>query len=332
MVEEFARFVLDSSFLTKQCKEFRHRLATLASMLPSESRMAARETRADVGTTISVATEQSRNSLQAVCSASMKRLQQALRTLEEYGKMLPPAVAGEFAQEIEALRYTSYTLERCIGVQQTSIERLQDVTLYILLDGCSNENKFQTLVETLVEANVGVLQLRDKNLTDRMLLRRARILVAATRGTRTLVIINDRADIALAAHADGVHVGQEELPIKDARTILGTEALIGVSTHTPEQAQTAVLDGANYLGVGPVFTSATKNFSELAGLEFVQKVADTIQLPWFAIGGIDEANIEQVLAAGAKRIAVSAAVTSAKNSANAARLLANVISPLQKNT
>ena len=118
---------------------------------------------------------------------------------------------------------------------------------------------------------------------------------------------------AYVAEADGVHLGQDDLPVREARRILGPDALIGVSTHTIEQVRRAVLDGASYLGVGPTFPSRTKDFSAFAGLDFVRQVCAETTLPAFAIGGIDAGNIGRVLAAGAQRVAVSHAVAQAED-------------------
>ena len=122
--------------------------------------------------------------------------------------------------------------------------------------------------------------------------------------------MNDRPDLAVLAEADGVHIGQDELSVREARRIVGPHRLVGVSTHTIEQARQAVLDGADYLGVGPCFATSTKSFNQLAGLDFVRQVAAEITLPWFAIGGISPANITAVRAAGASRVAVSSAICS----------------------
>ena len=110
--------------------------------------------------------------------------------------------------------------------------------------------------------------------------------------------MNDRADLAAMAHADGVHLGQDEIPVQDARVVLGSHALVGVSTHSIEQARQAVVDGANYLGCGPTFPSATKEFTRFPGVEFLRQISREIRLPAFAIGGINPANVEQVCAAG----------------------------------
>jgi len=123
-----------------------------------------------------------------------------------------------------------------------------------------------------------------------------------------LLIINDRPDVALVVQADGVHLGQDEFSVQDARSVVGPDRLIGVSTHSIEQARQAVLDGADYLGVGPTFPTSTKSFAEFPGLQFIKEVAAEIQLPWFAIGGINANNISHVTNAGADRIAVSSAI------------------------
>ncbi|MCD4727007.1 MAG: thiamine phosphate synthase, partial [Pirellulales bacterium] len=170
-----------------------------------------------------------------------------------------------------------------------------------------------------------ILQLRDKRLGDRELLARARLLVAATRGSGTLAIVNDRPDLTALAGTDGVHVGQEEVSVKDARRIVGPDALVGASTHSIEQARQAVLDGADYIGVGPVFPSDTKRFERYPGVDLLRAVTAEIRLPAFAIGGINRSNIAEVLAAGAARVAVGSAITSADDPPRAAEELATTI-------
>jgi thiamine-phosphate pyrophosphorylase len=150
-------------------------------------------------------------------------------------------------------------------------------------------------------------------------------LVELTRGSRTLSVINDRADIAAAVHADGVHVGQEDLSVKDARAIVGTRLLVGVSTHNIGQARGAVLDGADYLGAGPTFVSRTKSFDAFAGLDYLREVSAEIRLPTFAIGGITAGNVRDVMEAGIGRVAVSGAVVDAVDPASAARELLGIL-------
>jgi thiamine-phosphate pyrophosphorylase len=164
---------------------------------------------------------------------------------------------------------------------------------------------------TVREALAGgaqVIQLRAKQMPDGELVALARRVRRWTRDVGALFIMNDRPDLARLGDADGVHVGQGELSVADARRIVGPHALVGISTHSIEQARQAVLDGANYIGVGPVFPSRTKQFCSFPGTDLVRQVHAEIRLPAFAIGGIDLDRLAAVLAAGARRVAVSAAV------------------------
>ena len=312
VVEDYVRFVLDDRHLTEQLKRLRHELTVLLqSHLPWSERMAARETQADVGTTVSMATEWVRQSAAEVAAANFTRFQEALRSLEEFGKVLD----GRLAAGVEALRYRSYTLQRAIEITRASLERLCGVRLYVLLDGRATPDDFLTHARALVAAGVHAIQFRDKRLEDRQLVQRGRLLREVTQPAGVLFIMNDRPDLAVLTGADGVHVGQEELSVKDARTIVGPGRLIGVSTHGIEQARQAVLDGADYLGVGPTFPSTTKQFSDFPGLTYIRAVAAEIRLPAFAIGGITCENLPEVLAAGLSRVAVSGAITSSSDPA-----------------
>jgi len=203
----------------------------------------------------------------------------------------------------------------------TPCDLLLEARLYVLVDGRESAERFASLVGDLVEAGVHVLQLRDKQLSDRELVARARLLRQLTRDTKTLAIVNDRPDIALLSDADGVHVGQDELTVADSRQIVGPDRLIGVSTHSVAQAKQAVCDGADYLGCGPTFPSPTKQFADFPGLGFLRAVGPALDVPAFAIGGVHSGNLAQVLDTGFRRIAVSAAVTAASDPAAAARSL-----------
>jgi thiamine-phosphate pyrophosphorylase len=309
VVEDYARFVLDDAHLARLAKELRHGIAAAGGVLSLADRLACRDTPGDVGTAISTASEGQRADSWAVCAASLGRLQEAIRSLEEYGKTIDPAVGARF----ERLRYDAYTLAAGLGGTQRGRERLGDARLYVLIDGAESPEAFEERVETLCQAGVDVLQLRDKSLDDRQLVERARVLASICRRHGVTSIVNDRADIAVAAGADGVHIGQEELTVADARAVVGPGRLVGVSTHSIEQARAAVIAGADYLGVGPTFPSTTKSFAEFPGLNFVREVATEISLPAFAIGGITAANVGEVVAAGLSRVAVSGAVTAASD-------------------
>ncbi|MES1213549.1 MAG: thiamine phosphate synthase, partial [Singulisphaera sp.] len=204
VVEDYVRTSLDDRFLTSQLKQLRHDLAQALSPFSNAHLLAARDTLGDVGTTLTVASEVNRVHLGSVAVANWKRLQEALRSLEEYTKVTQPGAAAK----IEQLRYRSYTLERAALVGRASAARLTGVNLFVLVDGRATPEDFQRMVDELVAAGVGMIQLRDKKLADAELLGRARLLCDRTAGQGTVAIVNDRADIAAAAGADGVHLGQ----------------------------------------------------------------------------------------------------------------------------
>ena len=307
VVEDFARFALNDKHLATQYKGLRHDLASVLATLTPLSLAAARHTPGDVGTQIEVPDEYVRESNLSVATASQKRAEQALRCIEEFAKMLTPVAAAR----VEQLRYRLYTLGKAIQITATNRERLDQKRLYLLMDGGPSLKAFEQLAGQLTEAGADIIQLRDKHLCDRELVERGRRLREITQGSGTLLIVNDRPDIAAIVQADGVHVGQDELSVADARTVLGPNRLVGVSTHSIEQARQAVLDGADYIGCGPTFPSSTKNFSEFPGLGFLQAVAEEISLPAFAIGGITPDNLPEVLASGFRRVAVSGCINSA---------------------
>lgn len=317
VVEEYARFVLDDAHLTRRYKELRHNLAQVLANLSANDLCAARDTYRDVGTIVTTDGEYDRQSARDVALASQKRVEQSLRCLEEYSKPLGRGIAAK----IEQLRYEAYTLAKAIETTTASSERLADAQLYVLIDGRSSLADFEELAGSLVEAGVHILQLRDKTLNDRELVARARTLRQLTRDSNTISIINDRPDIAALSDADGVHVGQEEVTVNDARSVIGPGKLVGVSTHSIEQARQAVLDGANYIGCGPTFPSKTKQFDNFPGLDFLRQVAEEISLPAFAIGGITRENVRAVREVGFSKVAASSCVLNSADPAAEATLL-----------
>ncbi len=307
VVEDFARFALNDQHLATQYKELRHKLVSVLAQVPQLALTAARHTPGDVGTQISAPDEYTRDNTFSVAIASQKRTEQAFRCIEEYAKTVVPDVSPS----LEQLRYRAYTLGKALVTTFSSRSCLRDKHLYVLIDGGSSLTDFEPLARQLTDARADLIQLRDKRLCDRELAARGRVLRDITRGSNTLFIMNDRPDIAAIVGADGVHVGQDELSVADARAVLGPNRLVGVSTHSIEQARQAVLDGADYIGCGPTFPSRTKEFDEFPGLALLQAVAEEISLPAFAIGGITLENVQQVLDIGIQQIAVSNCVTSA---------------------
>ena len=329
VVEDFLRLGLDDANLCEATKRLRHALTQATAEIDSRELIFSRDSQQDVGRTISTDEEFQRGSEADLVQSNLSRVQQALRTIEEYGK----TISASFAFAVEQLRYETYTLEKAILTTTLSLRNLEETQLCVLIDGCSSTSELTHLVEQLLSAGVDLIQLREKRLTDRDLMVAGLRLTELTRGTSTRWIMNDRVDLALSSGADGVHLGQDDLHVSDARRILGANRLIGVSTHSMEQARQAVMDGANYIGVGPTFVSNTKQFDAFPGLEFVRQVSREIQLPAFAIGGIHLGNVQSVVQSGLRRVAVRNGVVGAKNPQAAAAEFARILKsePLRRN-
>lgn len=320
-MEEFARFVLEDRHLCEVAKQLRHDLRAAVETLPQTERLLARAVASDCGTTIETSRERFRGDTAGVLQAASGRTQESLRCIEEYGK----TIEGFDSHGIESIRYRTYTLAAALALTPSRLTRLREARLYLLMPVDEDSDRFAKRVEALYMSGVDVLQLRDKLATDRQLYQCARIAADIARRLERHFIVNDRPDIAAAVHASGVHLGQDELPVEAARKVVGADQLIGVSTHSVEQARAAVLDGADYIGCGPIFPSATKPFDRFPGLPLLRQVAAEISLPAFAIGGIEAASIELVMQTGIHGIAVASAILNADDECHAAGHLRRLI-------
>jgi thiamine-phosphate pyrophosphorylase len=320
VIEDYARFVLGSSAWSAELKQLRHDLtAALAGF--DAAAILCRDTPGDVGTSNKTSTETHRDDLSHVVTAAGKRLGEALRAIEEFAKIDHP----DAARQIEAVRYRFYDIEQRIARTLGPGERMRGVRLYVLItESCCIRPWLETAEQAIV-GGADCLQLREKDLESGELLRRARAMVELCRRHGVISIINDRPDIALLAGADGVHVGQGDLPATEVRKIVGNDRIVGVSTHSIEQARQAVLDGADYIGVGPVYRSPTKPRDIAPGLPFARAAAAEIRIPTIAIAGIDASNAREVAACGVSAIAVTAAVCRAPNPQSAARELKGIM-------
>jgi thiamine-phosphate pyrophosphorylase len=191
--------------------------------------------------------------------------------------------------------------------------RLDEARLYLVHDGNLE------IAEAALRGGTDILQLRVKDAPDDLLLERALALRQLCTAHGALFIVNDSARLAVDAGADGVHIGQDDLTVAEARRIVGPDRIVGLSTHSTEQI--AAARGVDYIAVGPVFATPTKPGRPAVGLELVRTAAQTATVPWFAIGGIDGGNIDDVTAAGATRIAVVRAIAGAPDAETAARAL-----------
>lgn len=317
VIEDYARFALNDEGLCGSLKALRHDFVRATSSLIDEA-ILHRDTPGDVGRGTKTPAELSREDVAHVVTAAGKRLGEALRTIEEYLKTIDLGAASG----VESIRYRFYDLERQIALTLGPAAcAFADVKLYVLITESACRRPWLDVAGEAIQGGADCLQLREKAIESRELLCRAKDFVALCKRHRVISIINDRPDIAMMADADGVHVGQADLPVADVRRLIGRGKLVGVSTHHLEQARQAVRDGADYIGVGPFFRSPTKPRDFIAGSAYAKQVAEHVRIPAVAIAGITEANVDEVLATGLKAIAVTAAVAGSDDPQGAARRL-----------
>ncbi len=312
VMEEHARLVLADATLTEDIKIVRHELSRaapddLAARLP-----VMRDIVGDVGTAISTESEFDRRGAEDVARSAAMRLGESLRVLEEYGK----TTNAEFARRIEGLRYRTYDLERRLIMHTLVRERFGGVRLYVLMTEslchASTESAgWLAVAEATLRGGADCIQLREPNMSDRELVARGRMLAELCRRHDALLIVNDRPDIAALCGADGVHVGQDDLAVADARRIVGPDAIVGVSTHNIEQVAAAARLAPDYIAVGPMFASETKPQPRVAGLTTLREARASTSLPIVAIGGINPDRAAEVLESGADALCVCSAIIAA---------------------
>ena len=320
-LEDVARFGRDDPHLTERFKALRHGLAGALAAFDPLLLLASRDTEGDVGTSITGATEGSRAGLRGVAMAAGSRLGEALRSMEEAAKAAgqPGAASG-----LERLRYESYAAVQALATGLAG-QRRQYRLCVLITEALCRHLPWEQVARLALEGGADCLQLREKTMDKGEQVRRARRLVELVRPHGAHVIVNDHADVALAAGANGVHVGQSDLPVEDVRRIAGGQLLVGVSTENLDQARAAWAAGADLCGVGPMFPTTTKDKPRLAGPAYLQaflrepKLAD---MPHLAIGGITPANVNELAAVGCRGVAVSSCVLTSNDPAGVcARLL-----------
>ncbi|MEX0268371.1 thiamine phosphate synthase [Leptolyngbyaceae cyanobacterium UHCC 1019] len=317
VVEEWCRFGLENAELTQECKSLRQELATWHT---AELR-SARDTPGDPGTVLTHAGEETRADVQQVVQANICRVEEALRVLEEYGKMHHL----EMGSACKHMRYRVYILESKL-TSFSLHQKLRRSRLYLVT---SPSEKLYEQVEAALRGGLTLVQYRDKEANDQIRWETADKLCQLCHDYEALFIVNDRVDLAIAVHADGVHLGQQDMPFAIARQLLGAQRLIGRSTKNSDEMQQAIQEGADYIGVGPVYETPTKAGRAAVGLDYVRYAVNHATIPWFAIGGIDANNLSEVLAAGGDRVAVVRAIMQAEQPTDITQYLLNQLS---KNT
>jgi len=326
VVEEFCRFALNSAALTERAKKLRHELSACIGQLDAGRLLSSRDTSGDVGAGETVDKQLQRNELKDCFTAGCKRLTEALRTLAETTQTLDRSIA----ETIEKLRFEAYALEKDIVLFSEPAEKFKRVGLYVIISSNLPVDVI-ALTQRCVAGGADCIQLRTKDISDVTLFAVAVEFVKVCKSAGVLSIINDRADIAIAAGADGVHIGQDDLPIEQVRKLQATPLIVGKSTHSFEQLNSACGELPTYVSLGPVFSTVTKPAVEAVGLDYVRQATKQLSntgIANVAIGGITVNNVEEVLEAGAGIIAVCSAVTQAKDPTAACRTLKKKIAAI----
>ena len=202
-----------------------------------------------------------------------------------------------------------------------------DLSLYVITDSrVARKRPTDEIVAAAIRGGATMIQLREKGWAARDLMEMGRRLLAITRPSGVALVVNDRVDVALAIDADGVHVGQDDIPVPVARRLLGPDKIVGTSAGTVEEAKQAELDGADYVGVGSIFATTSKpDAGDAIGPAALRRVREAIHIPIVAIGGLSSSNAGEAIGAGAQGVAVISSVVGADDVASAARLLAEVV-------
>jgi thiamine-phosphate pyrophosphorylase len=325
LLEDIARFVLDDAGLTEALKRVRHDLRSNLDALPLRPAelLAARDTPGDVGTAITTPGELDRSeALPDLATAAAKRAQEALRSLEEAAKAL-----GRSPRGFESARYTLYDLERRLMLKLAPPCPQWTLCVLVTRSLCVHHTPAD-IIRLAAEGGADCVQIREKQMPDSERLEHTAELVAACRDLSVHAVVNDRADIARLTDADAVHLGQTDLPVRDARRIIGPARWIGVSCASLKNARTALADGADVIGLGPMFPSTTKPKPDLPGPELIRSVTNdpaTRSIPHLAISGIDASNAGLLARAGCRGVAVSSAVCGAEDPRAVCRAIVNAV-------
>ena len=325
VIEDCARFVLDHAELAQQCKTLRHQLRSAIDSLDLKSNelIAARDTLGDVGTELTTKAETDRSDgMRDLVAAAAKRASEGMRVIEESSKAL-----GHSGAAFEAIRYQIYTIEQRTMLALAPPCPQWSLCVLITQSLCTHHDPVE-IIKRSASGGAQCIQLREKNMPDAQFVELAGQLTEWGHQLGLDVIINDRVHIAQLVEADGVHLGQDDLPISAARGLLGHRKWIGRTCPTIELAFQAIEQGADTCGIGPVFASTTKSKPTLAGLELTGAYlsnAKTMHTPMLAISGITPNNIDQLAQIGCPGVAVSSAVCSSKDPEATCRAIVEAI-------
>jgi len=326
VLEDVARFLLNDTELSQRLRTLRHTLARETQSL-SVGLLSGRDSEHDVGRLHSkdkepITKASSPQGLLDLVTANAKRVEESLRVVEELAK-LPEISSMLNSASFEQTRFALYALERDLISKILRRDKIEKIAgLYVILDRQFLAGRDELEVTSqIIEGGARVIQLRDKQSKKGELLLLAQKLRELCSQAGILFIVNDYLDLALAADADGLHIGQEDLPLPAVRRELPIDAIVGCSVTTVSQATRAQNEGADYIAVGSMFPTTTKKEAIVVGVDMLKELKRTISIPVVAIGGINQNNVGEVVTAGADAVAVISAVMGEKDVRSAVKKL-----------
>ncbi len=317
LLEDLARLLLNDAALTQQLKTMRHEILR-GDWAFHQQLLQARNSAGDVGVNIEAPREEKQRELPIMVVANARRAQESLRVLEELAKI--PGIKLD-SEKFKQARFELYTIEQNLLSKLLRRDKAEHITgLYVIIDTQALKGRgYIEVANQAIRGGAKTIQLRDKLRSKKELLPMAQQLRKLSAEHNVLFIVNDYLDLVLAADADGLHLGQNDLPIKVARKLLPIDKILGCSTTTVDLAITAEAEGVDYIAVGSIYPTTSKETAKVVGLEMLRQIRQMVALPLVAIGGINKDNVAEVIAAGADSVAVISAILQAEDVEEAAR-------------
>lgn len=325
VLEDMARLGLNDAAISEQLKNLRHRIVTVNPEL-SKQLVGARDARGDVGMSIKTPEQSEQKGLSQVMVSNARRVAESLRTIEELAKTTGTE-SGLKPEDLEQARFELYSIEKRLLsrlLRKDKVERIKGLCA-ILNTGALKGRRAVEFAGELIRGGARMVQLRDKVLHKKELLAIASEIREICSSNRVLFIVNDHLDIALASDADGLHLGQNDLPAGTARRLLPMDKIIGVSVKTPEQAIAAYKEGGDYIGVGAIYPTSSKEETTVISTDGLVRIRQSVNMPIMAIGGIDRDNASRTISCGADAVAVISAIMDSKSPRESTRQIVDAI-------
>jgi thiamine-phosphate pyrophosphorylase len=319
LLEDIARLILNDATLSKKLKTIRHNLEYVDFSFKKQL-LQARQADSDVGADIKVPQQFEKRDLHSTIIANSHRIEQSLRVVEEMAKT--PGIELD-SDKFEKARFELYTIEKELVsklLRKDKADRIKGLYAIIDTDSLKGRNHLD-IAKQILEGGAKIIQLRDKTTPKKDLLSIATGLKRLCYEYNALFIVNDYIDIAIASDADGVHIGQDDIPLLIARSLMPIDKIIGYSVYTPEEAVKAQEQGADYIATSAIYPTRSKADVKVIGLEGLKRIKDKSIVPLVGLGGITYDNICEVISYGADSVAVISAILGARSPDEATRQL-----------